>query len=209
MLRLRSESGMKIKILASLCVLGMGASATAQDGSESTIARTREGAQQFLREFLPTSIVRAAVRVVAPNANAHPRRMWQGWRFGVVSDLSPDSQSNPLEAIADVVGFEATSPCVTSVRVSGLRRPRIAGQNWDDPPITTGGQVVEIVIDWSRVTATSAGGDDSYGLVTLDLSGRDQVPINFQFDRGTEATRVGFAMEFLRAACVPISATGF
>lgn len=200
-------------IALAAAVLGASVPADAQDGSEVLAERTPEGAVAFLDQFLRDMGARGRFLLYFPNRwGRSDRRRFQDWRLAV--DGEPESTNKGM-ASAAIVALVAQAPCQTDFTLTDLHYAGTTGGSVDpyDLLISAPGQSAIYRMDWSQVSVVRVTP------IRSNLVSAQGYPLNFYTMRGgfgefyfrtlEEANRAAFAMDFLRAACVPRSTTGF
>jgi len=201
----------RVFLLGALAVF-VSVTATAQDGSEVLAERTTASANAFLDQFLRDSRARIRVLTFFPNYyGGSDRKRFQNWRIVVDGE---DYNTQQVMANAGVVAV-TQHDCVSDFTLNDLRYRGSGGGQLDpyDVPLTAPGQTATYRINWSQVlraTVTQLRDDSAsspgFHLNVYMASGSFA---DFVLPTLEEANRLAFAMEFLRAACVPRSTTGF
>lgn len=199
-------------LAAALSVIG--STAAAQDGSEVLVERTPAGATAFLNEFLKESGSRAGVFVYFPNRWVDSdRARFQNWR--VARHGESYQSTNWGVGNGSVIGVTQPQECNSQFQLTDFRYRGTTGTRVDpyDLLISAPDQVVNYDLQWSKVsliTVSNIRSDSAFsvGFVMLVFTVDGQLA-QFEFRTIEDANRVKFAMEFLKAACVPRSTTGF
>lgn len=201
---------MAARSLAALVLLGLAASASAQDGSEATSERTVEGAQQFLTEFYAQA-----------DAKAKSGGYVRDGHWSV--EKTPGSIHQMIEG--PVVGVATTGRCKSTVTVHPAIEWRWRRSDASTPVAADSGRL-SLGIDWSAIQKVVVeddwlfedGGPASvktgYTSVILWVKAPGQAPgqaLTTMLIHPTRegADRAAFAMQFLAEHCGFKSDTGF
>lgn len=191
-----------ISLVAALCAT----SAFAQDGSEQTATRTIEGANQFLGEFLPTSGGMMQMSIFAPNLyRSSGMKKWIGWRFITPLDTY---NTNWVGVRSRVVRVSYSDKCVTVFNLTDFLHGGDGPYADPTTSIAPQGEVRDLSMDWRAVEFIHLYDAELPSVLTITRKDNKVGPY-FTFPNASAAKRVKFAMDFLRAACVPTSTTGF
>ena len=193
--------------VAMLALLAIAAPAAAQDGSESSGARTTESAQRFMAQVL--------VRTDKP--------LWHSftvYRIGGEVSNEPRAGGLVVPASGEIKAVTSETPCVTRLRLEQAQVAQLAAGETSNLQIT-GGRT-ERAIDWSKtetiekheskITSRDTAGQvigtrTEYGVAETMQGGWERV--TFDLPSQSERDRLAFAIEFLKSACELKSDTGF
>lgn len=188
--------------------------AVAQDGSEVLVERTPAGANIFLNEFLRESGSRVSVFAFYPNRWVRSdRARFQNWRFP--NDGESFQSTNWGTVVGSFVGVTQPQNCVSHFQLTDFRYRGTTGGGVDpyDLSVSRPGETREYALKWSKVTLIhvnpvrmNLANYLPFGMAMFTVDGQ---LIQFEFRTVEDANRAKFAMEFLKAACVPRSTTGF
>jgi hypothetical protein len=189
---------------------------SAQDGSESAVARTPEAAQAFLAQFLlKGDWVARAYEWYDGKSFAYLASDGSGWHDGV-AEVPADFHSKQ-DVNAEIVDFVATGPCTSRLKVRAKTLWQVV---IGDPETPIDRHDLTVEIDWSRVNpikiregfgALRSGGEGTsgdYWVAAWDPKINAGPTFSIHADKD-KAERAAFAMNYLQQQCDPTNKSGF